>query len=165
MGIDISAENIEKMRSLGFDNLLVADAQSFSLDQRFDTITAGELIEHLENPGAFLRTAAAHLAPGGRIVLTTPTPFGLMNLAYAFYKFPKTCSNGEHVSWFCPTTLHQLASRVGLDVLEWTLIEDYRADGPTRRYRMFYRMLRAMGRALPARLRCNAMLFVLAPRR
>jgi hypothetical protein len=70
----------------------VADAQDFGLDQNFNTVVAGEVIEHLEDPGRFLACARQHLAPGGRIVLSTAQPFALMNIAYAWYNFPKTCS-------------------------------------------------------------------------
>ncbi len=36
-GIDISQENISKMRGLGFDDLHVQSADSFALDRKFNT--------------------------------------------------------------------------------------------------------------------------------
>jgi 2-polyprenyl-3-methyl-5-hydroxy-6-metoxy-1,4-benzoquinol methylase len=44
--------------------------------RRFDTIVAGELIEHLEDPYAFLRGLHPFLADGGRLILSTPNPLG-----------------------------------------------------------------------------------------
>ena len=40
----------------------------------FDAIIAGELLEHLENPLAFLRGCCQTLAPGGILALSTPNP-------------------------------------------------------------------------------------------
>ena len=71
VGIDISADNVERLKKLGYENVYVASAEQFTLNQKFNTIVAGELIEHLSNPGLFLERAKEHLAPGGRIVITT----------------------------------------------------------------------------------------------
>jgi SAM-dependent methyltransferase len=42
----------------------------------FDTILAAAVIEHLFNLESVMSRLADALAPGGRIVMTTPTPFG-----------------------------------------------------------------------------------------
>lgn len=161
-GIELSHERVEYLRSHGVPNVLVADAEDFQLDMNFDTIVAGELIEHLSNPGRFLLSAAKHLRPDGRIILTTPYAMGLPNVLYAWVKFPKTCSNPEHFVWFCPTTLSKLSRNSGLRVVEWRLIEDF--PEPGRRGSLnwlglkVYRLIRWI---LPSRLRANGMLYVL----
>jgi SAM-dependent methyltransferase len=156
-GIDLSADRIEKMRHLGYNNVHVADAQTFVLEKQFDTVVAGELIEHVENPAEFLRSVANHLKPSGRLVLTTPFPFALANTSYALFKFPKTCSNGEHVAWFCPATMTALARRLDFEVEHWELLDDY----PVGISSLSYRFGRVIVRFLPRRLRSNAMLFVM----
>ena len=162
-GIDISEEHLEELRAAGFDQLVQASAEDFDLGRCFDTIVAGELIEHLANPGCFLERAKAHLRPGGRIVLSTPYPFSLLYSFYALTKFPRTCQNDEHVMWFCVRTLTGLAERAGLAVTHRELIEDYDLGDPSRVYRSFVRTVRALRVALPDRLACNTMLFVLEP--
>ena len=37
----------------------------------YDTVVMGELLDHLDDPGAMLDRAAEHLRPGGRVVITT----------------------------------------------------------------------------------------------
>lgn len=160
-GIDINEGNIELLRSRGLDRLQVASAESFALPDRFDTIVAGELIEHLSNPGLFLERARQHLRPGGRIVLTTPFPFSLLYLLYAWTKFPKTCQNPEHTCWICPETMRELTARAGLKIVSWRLLEDYRLDDPSARYRGFVRLVRLFRPVIPRRLRCNTALYIL----
>lgn len=158
VGIDTNAERVAAYRQQGFDTMQVGDAQTFSLAQRFDTIVAGEVIEHLDNPGLFLATARDHLAEGGRIVLTTPYVFSLLSMLYAVMKFPKTCSNPEHTLWLCPETINLLFTRARLRVAEWTLIEDYPPHAGPRTALLvgLMRLLR-----LPSRLRANCMIYVI----
>jgi SAM-dependent methyltransferase len=162
-GIDISARNIETLRGQGWERLHVASAEEFSLPERFDTIVAGELIEHLSNPGRFLLRAREHLKRDGRLVLTTPYVFSLMYACYALFRFPQTCQNQQHTCWFCLRTLRELAGRAGLRVVHQELVEDYRPDVPAPLYRLFVLFIRTLGRLLPARLRHNAILLVLEP--
>lgn len=41
---------------------------------QFDAITAGEILEHLEDPITFLRACGETLVPGGILILSTPNP-------------------------------------------------------------------------------------------
>lgn len=161
IGLDISQENIAQMESHGFKNLIVANAETFALGQKFDTIVAGELIEHLSNPGLFIENAKRHLKPGGRIVITTPYPFCIAYFLNAFARFPDTCPNHEHTQWFCPQTLTCLAERYELKVTHFELIEDYRFDDPAQTYRYKVRLLRLFRPLMPKKWYLNCMLFVL----
>src|SRR6266542_3336686 len=58
-GVDISAEGISQLREAGFDNLIRANVERLDeidglRSQHFEVIIAGELIEHLLNPGLLL---------------------------------------------------------------------------------------------------------------
>lgn len=163
VGIDISATNLEKMRSLGFQNLYQMDAETFTFDESFDTIVAGELIEHLSNPGLFLARARAHLEPGGRLIITTPYVFSPLYVLYANFKYPKTCENAEHTHWLCIETMRNLASRYGLKECHFELVADYRLDNPSAKYRLFARAMLLFRFLIPKPLRNNVMLFVFEP--
>lgn len=71
-GCDLVAENFALHGQVPFTvaNLNQGFADAFA--ERFDAITAVEIIEHLENPRHFLRQCFALLRPGGRLILTTP---------------------------------------------------------------------------------------------
>lgn len=162
-GVDLSEDNIAKMRAAGFDNVFVGDAEHLEATfsgRRFDSIVAGELIEHLGSPLSFLRSAKDLLKPGGRIILTTPYPFSLIQFLFALKNFPRTCWNPEHTAWLCPTTLQEQARRAGLRVHSWRLIEDY-VPNEDRLYRWYIRLLHWLRWLLPMRLRGNTMVFVL----
>src|SRR5437879_1219829 len=54
LGLDIDAEGVEALRALGYQ-AVCGNVETIDLGRQFDAIVAGELIEHLENPGLFLR--------------------------------------------------------------------------------------------------------------
>lgn len=161
VGIDRSRKNIEWMKRNGFDDVHDMSAEDFDLDQKFDTIVAGELIEHLPNPGKFLDNAKRHLNDNGRIVITTPYPFSLFYSIWAVLHYPQTCSNEEHACWFCRSTIRELAARSGLVVDQFELIQCYERNHPSWSYRVFERFIRYFNRCIPRRLSGNHMLVVL----
>lgn len=69
IGIDIVAnKNVD----------IVADAHHLPFKEAtFDTVIAGELIEHLINPAQFLSELKYVLKLGGRVILTTPNPWSI----------------------------------------------------------------------------------------
>jgi SAM-dependent methyltransferase len=71
LGIDINAHALDQARAAhpGF-----RFATSVASQERFDTVAAFAFVEHVADPGAWLARFASLLAPGGRIVLTTPHP-------------------------------------------------------------------------------------------
>ena len=160
VGIDISEKYVAELSAAGYKNLHVASAENFSVDEKFDTVVAGELIEHLANPGLFLDRAKAHLADGGRVVVSTPYPFSLLYLSYALFKFPKTCGNAEHTCWFCLSTIKETALRSGLKLDHWELVEDYRFDTDSFAYGVFVRLLWLYRFLIPQRLKANSILVV-----
>lgn len=87
-------------------------ADSFTIDRTFDVIFAGDLIEHLSNPGLFLARAKAHLKKGGRLILTTPNAFSLFNIAEKFTKEEPTV-NFDHTCYFNSKTIRILLEKNG----------------------------------------------------
>ena len=164
VGIDVSEEKITQLQQQGFENLYVQSAETFSLNEQFDTIVAGELIEHLAKPGNFLIQARKHMKQNGRLILTTPYPFSIHYSLYALWKYPRTCQNIEHTCWFCPQTIRELAQRCGFDVQHFELISDYRPENnPSLLYRLMVHTIIVLAPLLPDQLKHNTMLVVLVP--
>lgn len=113
VGIDYLAEGVDFLRSKGFD-VIQANAEDFDLGRTFDVAIAGEIIEHVNNVGAFLRTVRRHLRPGGKLVITTPNPWFLGHAWQAFFAEPE--ENPEHTAWFSIGMLTVLLGRHGFDV-------------------------------------------------
>ena len=50
------------------------------INKKFDTLIAGEIIEHLSNPSHFIKYCCSLLKKNGRLILTTPNASGLQYL-------------------------------------------------------------------------------------
>lgn len=93
------------------------DAENFTFDVKFDIIFAGDLIEHLSNPGLFLKSCANNLKEGGKILITTPNCFNLFNLAEKITKEEPTV-NSDHSCYFNCKTLRALLRKNRFGIIE-----------------------------------------------
>jgi 2-polyprenyl-3-methyl-5-hydroxy-6-metoxy-1,4-benzoquinol methylase len=98
-----------------------------SLNERFDVIYCGDIIEHLEDFSGFLSSCKAHLSRDGIIIISTPNPWYWKNVVRAAV-LGRVNPNPEHTCWFCPTTLAQLAARHDLEVTDLSFGSRYRRD-------------------------------------
>lgn len=111
IGLDFAENEVAKLNEQGF-KIVCGDAETASLDDTFDCVIAGELIEHLSNPGLFISNMYRHLNPGGTIVLTTPNPFYPKRL-FEILTSGKVIVNPQHTAWYCPETITRLIERAG----------------------------------------------------
>lgn len=109
LGLDIDEVGVHEMESRGY-KAIVADACECSLGRRFETIVAGEIIEHVSNGGRFLANMRDHLEPGGELVLSTCNPFSSITIS-KMLRYGHPCVNREHTCWYDPVTLMGLALR------------------------------------------------------
>jgi len=151
VGVELDAKLAERARARGYD-VVAADAQTLDLGRTFDVVWAGELIEHLSCAGGFLDAVARHLAPGGRLVLTTPNAFAVSNFVYRIGGRPRV--NRGHTCWYDEVTLSQLLRRHGYEVEEVAYLP-HRTPGRVRAS-----VARAVRAVLPAHLAENTLLVV-----
>jgi 2-polyprenyl-3-methyl-5-hydroxy-6-metoxy-1,4-benzoquinol methylase len=115
VGLDSSEAGVARARELGHEAHAV-DAQSPDAIRALglppaDVVIAGEVVEHLDAPGPFLRALRELVGPDGLLVLTTPNAYRLLN-ALA----PLTGSelvHPDHTAWHSPRTLRTLLERSG----------------------------------------------------
>lgn len=75
VGVDFASDAIDKLKLLMPEcEFIHADVERLDLAPTppFDVVIAGELIEHLNNPGLFLECAKRHLSDDGVLVISTP---------------------------------------------------------------------------------------------
>jgi SAM-dependent methyltransferase len=151
VGIDINEQTIGQIQSEGYA-AYVADAQDFDLKRTFDTVFAGEIIEHLDNVHGFLTSVRRHLAPGGRLVLTTPNVFYVGGFVYRWGGHGQV--HPEHTCWFCEDTLRRVLQVNGFSRVEISF-SGHVSPTPLRRAVTF-----AAQHVLPPRLSLDTLIAV-----
>ena len=116
-GLDSASGGIALLRQAGFRNLAVADVEALSAkrpfgDVDFDVVVAGEIIEHLSNPGLFLEGAKHYLRHDSVLVITTVNAYCAHRFVYAALR-QRESINTNHTAFFSRHTLAQLASKHG----------------------------------------------------
>ncbi|MCE5232023.1 MAG: class I SAM-dependent methyltransferase [Mizugakiibacter sp.] len=114
IGYDIDTASVSAARSLHPDHTFVS-VPPITAD--FDCIVSLAVIEHSDDPRAFLERIGSLVKEGGRIVVTTPNPL-LDPIHHAGAKigiFSHDASE-EHVSLLNRKALMQLAASLGLSV-------------------------------------------------
>jgi SAM-dependent methyltransferase len=116
VGVDIDPAGVRVLTQMGF-NVVCADVEKMELGRQFDAIIAGEIIEHLESPGLFLRNMHRHLKPGGHILISTPNPFHNAQ-TWKIWRHGRPTVHEGHMGWQDPLTLKQLLERTGYELVE-----------------------------------------------
>jgi len=114
IGIDINRDEVIKQNKRGY-NVYYGDAETFSFNEKFDVIVAGDVIEHLSNPGLFFSCAHSHLNPNGKLLITVPNVWYVLSWIQAFYRVPSV--HPEHTIWFDERTLSQLLVRNNFNII------------------------------------------------
>jgi len=119
VGVDLDRDTVETLKvKHGIKNIIEGDAEKLGDINigEFDVVVAGEIIEHLNNPGLFLDSAKKVLKSGGKLLITTTN-------AYCFRRFiripfGKESIHPDHVYYFSHPTLEVLAKRFGYNLIE-----------------------------------------------
>jgi len=117
-GIDYLKKDVEILQKKGF-NIDYANAESFNLNEKFDVIVAGELIEHLFNVGSFLDSVKKHMHFKSELILTTPNVFTLGNILRITKNLFGIAmkDNQEHTHWYDKQTLLNTLKRKGFEII------------------------------------------------
>jgi len=112
-GVDVLDDQVAFLVNQGFDVRAVDATSEIDMQERFDCVHIGDVIEHVERPVDLLRFAARHLCSDGLILVTTPCPYWYESLIpVALGQHPS--QNADHVSWIVPAHALELAHRADL---------------------------------------------------
>jgi SAM-dependent methyltransferase len=140
VGIDDDRASLDHARAAPHpQNVLFGEVAP---DDAFDLVIASEVLEHVDDPPAFLAALVARVRPGGRLVVTVPNgygPFealalmevllnlsGLQRLLHLLRRHPaiapaaNTLAVSPHVNFFSLRALRRLFAAAGLAVESWT---------------------------------------------
>lgn len=134
-GLDYDQEGIDAFTERGIKNLYQGDLEKLedvALDETFDVIIAGEIIEHLNNPGLFLSGIKRFMNADTKLVITTINAYcGLRFATYLLLGKGGAYEpvHPDHVAYYSYSTLNLLLSRHHLavnDFLFYDLGEEHR---------------------------------------
>lgn len=115
-GVDILLPEIELLKKKGYSMYSVDELQK--MDNRYDVVLMADVIEHVNDPVAFLNFYAPYLKEDGVMLITTPNSNRSNNFVNIL--FNNTYSvNPEHTFWFCPKTLGEVIDRAKLTLHEF----------------------------------------------
>ena len=116
VGIDANKQCLLERTRAGSQTLHGSAFELPFRPQTFQTVLLMAVVEHLPDPQACLKEAIRVLKPGGRVVITTPTPTG-DRLHHVLAQFGVTSKHAadEHQSIFSGTALRRVVKDVGLE--------------------------------------------------
>jgi 2-polyprenyl-3-methyl-5-hydroxy-6-metoxy-1,4-benzoquinol methylase len=128
-GFDFDQRGLDILSKRGIGNLHRADLEKLEeveLNQTFDVIIAGEMIEHLSNPGLFLKGIKRFMNPQTNLVITTINAY--CGMRYAIYALRGKQGVNEpvhqdHVAYYSYSTLRLIISREDLSVEKFTFYD------------------------------------------
>jgi 2-polyprenyl-3-methyl-5-hydroxy-6-metoxy-1,4-benzoquinol methylase len=118
-GIDLSDFAISEARKrFPTIDFREGEMESLSDEEKFDTVYAFELIEHVLSPMRFFDMAGRLLAPGGYLIFTTP------NVNCSLYVGEESgwlgyVSSFEHLYFLSPEIMAEYCRRTEFSVVQW----------------------------------------------
>ena len=109
-GIELDKKRYTLLSKKGI-NAYNLNAESFNLNKKFDTLFAGEFIEHLNNPGNFLNSCKKHMKKNSTLILTTPNAYSINRVIRAILSGGNVPQFHEHSLLFNEQLLIELLKR------------------------------------------------------
>lgn len=114
-GVDIDEQSIEYLRARGIDNIECVDIAEYdSSGFDIESIVFGETIEHLENPGEFLRHLKKHMSDRTELIISTPNCYSLFFQSMVLRGQENI--HPDHVIGFSAALLSQLLESIGFQI-------------------------------------------------
>lgn len=121
VGIDLDSEGIECLKKLmpnqEFHTLNAEEMGSAPELQniKWDYIVAGDVVEHMNNPGLFFQSAFKLLADNGTLIVTVPHAFSAKRFFWILLT-GKEQVHPDHTAYFSEATLSRIGERNGFHI-------------------------------------------------
>jgi SAM-dependent methyltransferase len=143
-GFDSDRDGIAILEKAGTERLFHADLEhleSIEIEESFDVIIGGEIIEHLSNPGLFLQGIKRFMREDTQLVITTINAYCAMR--FLIYGLRGKGGRNEpvhpdHVGYYSFKTLNLMLERHGLKLREFHFYDIGREHRPFNRW--FYNL-------------------------
>jgi hypothetical protein len=137
VGVDVDQEGIERMQQLGYKDVYFADMETWDYPEKFDVIVLGEIIEHIDNCGDFLRSVRKFCGPQTQVIFTTPNNYYFLFWLYTLAGWESI--NPDHNYLFSFNSIRILLSKFGFGIRDnfvvWDKIDFTRIeDSPAKRF-------------------------------
>lgn len=140
-GVDAAPENIEAAKihaeQMGLNIVYLAgelSRQNFDQNNgnKFDIVTCMEVIEHVNDPAAFISMLSEHLADDGLMLLSTPnrttkSKILLVEAAERLGQVPR--GTHDHDKFITPDELTKMLDNAGLEIIEMSGLAFSLLDG------------------------------------
>ena len=134
-GVDILKEAVAKLKREGYSMYTVDELQKANLT--YDVVLLSEVIEHVDDPVAFMKFYSKFMSDKGVMFVSTPNSNRANNFINILFNNSYSV-NPEHVFWFCPKTFAEAASRVPLKMDQFYWANHYfNAESVTGVYQNF----------------------------
>lgn len=136
LGVDYLKDEVIALNKCGY-NIIWADVETMKLENKYEVIVAGDIIEHLSNFGYFLERVKEHLDSKGIFLLTTPNPVNLFRFLRQLYK-GYCVAHPEHTCWFTEQVIKQLMEKHGFEIIDIGYVDDSYQYNKNKRWWFFY---------------------------
>ena len=117
-GVDADPDGVAYLKKNGCPDTHIDNVEIFSnpalQGRTFDRIVAGEIIEHLNNPGLFLNAVQKLMGPETELIVTTVNAYCLFR--FLRYLAGKELVHEDHNYYFSPRVLEKLITRNKLTI-------------------------------------------------
>ncbi|MBI5591131.1 MAG: class I SAM-dependent methyltransferase [Deltaproteobacteria bacterium] len=119
VGVELNPIMAETARRC-YDEIITSPIEQVQIDEKFDLVNCGDILEHLENPWQMLKRIYHLLNEGGYLVLSVPNAGhwtvikDLMNGKFEYLPVGLLCIT--HLRWFTESSIRQALADAGFGI-------------------------------------------------